>query len=183
VAVDPVLVEHLREQLSFMEASAAAYDRGLEGEAKRLATVLRVLLHDTPASTSVLGQLAVKDDLLFADTALHPPSGALLVGPRLLMMQMTTGPQGGGKYVPPLGDGPPDRYINPPIPFDKWWNSVVLDARDETTFTRKQLVLTTAGEAEPTAFAGDAALASVRQIAYEVEISLRGELPHLLGDS
>lgn len=61
MAPDPVLVEHLREQMRFIESSAAAYDNGFEGEGKRLATVLRVLMHDTSGSHSVLGQLGVKE--------------------------------------------------------------------------------------------------------------------------
>jgi hypothetical protein len=38
-------VSHLREQLEFLRRSAEAYDDGAEGEAKRLATVIRVLVH------------------------------------------------------------------------------------------------------------------------------------------
>ena len=52
------LAELLREQIGFIERSAAAFDEGHEEEAKRIAVVLRVLLHDTPQSTSLLGQPA-----------------------------------------------------------------------------------------------------------------------------
>ena len=49
------LEELLHEQLAFLESSAAAFDAGMDGEAKRLAVALRVLLHDTKNSHSLLG--------------------------------------------------------------------------------------------------------------------------------
>ena len=51
------LREHLADQLLFLEGSGEAYDRGLVGEAKRLAVSLRVLCHDSRNSHSLLGQL------------------------------------------------------------------------------------------------------------------------------
>jgi hypothetical protein len=59
---------HLAEQLQFLQVSAAAFDAGFEGEAKRLAVVLRILLHDTKSSKSLLGQLGRKGGPFF-DTA------------------------------------------------------------------------------------------------------------------
>lgn len=70
---DKRLVDHLREQLRFIEASAASYDNGFEGEARRLANVLRLLLHDTRASRSLLGQLGVKEELQYVDTTIDQP--------------------------------------------------------------------------------------------------------------
>ena len=43
---DPELMEHLHEQMGFLRRSAEHYDAGDFSEAKRLATTLRVLLHD-----------------------------------------------------------------------------------------------------------------------------------------
>jgi hypothetical protein len=63
------LAAHLAEQLQFIEASADAFDKGFEGEAKRLAVTLRVLLHDTKSSRSLLGQLGRKN-IDFLDTAI-----------------------------------------------------------------------------------------------------------------
>ncbi|MEE9987498.1 hypothetical protein [Agrobacterium pusense] len=62
------LNEHLAEQLGFLEASARSFDGGFIGEAKRMATTIRVLMHETPQSHSVLGQLGLlqKD---FVDTS------------------------------------------------------------------------------------------------------------------
>lgn len=59
------LQEHFAEQIYFLKASADAFDKGFEGESKRLAVALRVLLHDTPKSKSLLGQLELKDHLFY----------------------------------------------------------------------------------------------------------------------
>ena len=46
------LLDHLKEQVAFMKQSATSYDKGFDDEAKRLAVVIRVLVHDTQNSTS-----------------------------------------------------------------------------------------------------------------------------------
>jgi hypothetical protein len=58
---------HLQEQLQFLEASCNSFDAGFEGEAKRLAVTIRVLVHDTQQSKSLLGQLDLKGE--FFDSA------------------------------------------------------------------------------------------------------------------
>lgn len=58
----------LAEQYDFLRASAARFDDGHHHESKRLALTLRVLLHDTPKSASLLDQLGVKDTLMFVDS-------------------------------------------------------------------------------------------------------------------
>jgi hypothetical protein len=52
--------EKLREQLSSIANSCAAYDAGHRSEAVRIGTSLRVLLHDTGKSTSLLTHLGAK---------------------------------------------------------------------------------------------------------------------------
>ena len=49
--------EHLKRQLAFLERSCIAYDQGYTDEAIRMATVIRVLLHKTHRSTSLLAHL------------------------------------------------------------------------------------------------------------------------------
>lgn len=66
------LLGHLRDQFDFLETSGAGFDAGRTAESKRLATTIRILVHDTAASTSLLRQLDVKDDLLFVDTSVEP---------------------------------------------------------------------------------------------------------------
>ncbi|MFP3702034.1 hypothetical protein SB758_41815, partial [Burkholderia sp. SIMBA_013] len=59
----------LSEQLGFLKRSALAFDEGEASEAKRVAVSLRVLLHDTPASESLLKQMQLKDSIRFRDSA------------------------------------------------------------------------------------------------------------------
>lgn len=208
---DSALAEHLREQLEFLKASAKSYDDGFEGEAKRLATVIRILVHDTRSSKSVLGQLSVKVKMRFTDTSPpRPRDGVVLMSGGLAMMRAQMDPGGGeGRYVPPLDNLSPER-IRPPVPFTAWWLSTVVTDGRGSEFNRKKLVTATANQAggahvdpqldpsyeaisrgnslgfrfesdgETAPFKGDAALASVRQIAYELDRSIREELPHLL---
>jgi hypothetical protein len=54
------LVAHLREQYGFLAVSCELFDQGNEAEAKRIAVAIRTLVHDTPASHSLLEQLGYK---------------------------------------------------------------------------------------------------------------------------
>ena len=47
----------LRRQLQFLKASSAAFDAGFHDEAVRIATVVRLLVHQTKSSTSLLKHL------------------------------------------------------------------------------------------------------------------------------
>jgi hypothetical protein len=136
------LVDRLREQLRFLERSGEAYDEGYHDEAKRLAVVIRVLLHDTNSSRSVLGLLGVKDQLKFTDTAGEIEPENLLSTPGLVMFRM-----GGGEaeYVPPLDDLTPPRQ-NPPRPFDEWWTMHVTKDANGNLFARKDYVLSVANK-------------------------------------
>lgn len=85
------LLDLLAEDIGFLNASAAAYDAGYEAEAKRLAVVLRTLLHDTSQSHSLLQQLQVKNALKWVDTALPLNPGNLMGSMGLVMLQVTVG--------------------------------------------------------------------------------------------
>jgi len=61
------LQQHLRDTIQALELSSRAFDEGFEGEAKRLAAAIRVLVHDTDSSKSLLGQLGQKT-ISFYDT-------------------------------------------------------------------------------------------------------------------
>ena len=71
------LQTHLSEQIAFLKNSTKSYDEGFDGEAKRMATAIRVLVHDTPKSASLLAQLALKQ-IEFYDTApTHRPDNIM----------------------------------------------------------------------------------------------------------
>jgi hypothetical protein len=191
----PSYLHLLSESLSFLNASAQSYDNGFEAEAKRLAVTLRVLLHDTTQSHSLLAQLGPKDKMRFTDTTAQETAGAvnLMPGLGLVMLKLITGE--GGEYVPMLDKLTPDR-IHPPVPFSQWWTAPIPMGGD--AWTRRKLVLDLSnGEGGahvdpklnaayeslvnhnamgltvdvgygPEPFKGSPVAASVRQIAYEV---------------
>lgn len=72
-SVEARLGEKLREQLGFLHRSAKAFDEGHEEEGLRLATVMRVLFHDTfnkrtgkPISAALMTQLAMSDSVMLS---------------------------------------------------------------------------------------------------------------------
>jgi hypothetical protein len=134
--------EHFEQQLGFLQASAAAYDGGNEPEAKRLAVSLRVLLHDTRRSTSLLTHLAVKDRLPFRHTASEPPPpGAIVMfSGGLCSIQASLGEGGGGsRFVPVLGTDP-ERNSQPEQCFEDWWTTPILHDQEGNSFSRRDFV-------------------------------------------
>lgn len=202
------LERHLGEQHQFLVRSSAAFDEGFESEAKRLATVIRVLLHDTSSSKSLLSQLHVKKTLKYVDTALEFNPNNLLPTGGLIVLRMQSSPAS-GDYVAPLDDLSPGRH-RPAKQFDAWWNDPVLKDTLGTIFSRKKLVLDVAntdGGAHvdpslnsayealarhnsfgwvisashgPQPFTNSPVLPSLRQIAYELDRTLTTNLGHLL---
>jgi hypothetical protein len=65
------LDDNLERQIRYLKRSCALFDVGHEDEAQRIAVTLRVLLHDTRNSASLLSQLGMKSTLQFVDTALY----------------------------------------------------------------------------------------------------------------
>jgi hypothetical protein len=55
-----VLLTQLRKQLGFLERSCASFDTGFDDEAIRIAVSIRILIHDTKSSTSLLSHLGAK---------------------------------------------------------------------------------------------------------------------------
>jgi hypothetical protein len=98
------LVEKLRQQLGFLERSADLFDGGAEDEAIRLAQIIRVLLHDTSASHSLLGQLGVKETISYLDTSEPLDPANVLSTAGLVEIRVESGPtETVGSYVAPLG--------------------------------------------------------------------------------
>ncbi|RJG02777.1 hypothetical protein [Noviherbaspirillum sedimenti] len=111
--------EHLQRQLGFLERSCESYDAGYRDEAIRIATIIRVLIHNTKASTSLLQHLNATTINLFSTTSEPSPQTLFFVG--LGMMRMSS--DGKNDYFPQLGDGPP---ISTFVPVPKWWEQVVM---------------------------------------------------------
>lgn len=63
------LLNELRDQFRFLVRAGAHYDDGDESEAKNIALRVRVLVYDSGSGRSLLKRLSVKDQLRFVDTA------------------------------------------------------------------------------------------------------------------
>src|SRR4029077_5076442 len=104
VARDPAeYLVQLRDQRELLRNAAAAYDAGSEAEAMDLAHRIRVLVHDTASSTSVLTHLSVRDRLPYMDTAQAEfPPEVIMLGAGLCVISATLGPDGFSRYTAPL---------------------------------------------------------------------------------
>jgi hypothetical protein len=208
------LIRHLNEQMQFLANSSDLFDGGQTAEAKRLATTVRILVHDTSRAQSLLGQLDLKNTLGFIDTSLEPEprqpvrlsDGRYRVSRRkdagLAQIRMSANEVA---FTPALGNRPRRRLA----PFEAWWTDPVLQDGQGRGFARKDLVLGLAhldGGAHvdpelPAAYAAvsrsnslgwevhrggellsleNPVLANVRQIAYELQLTLEEQLPNEL---
>jgi hypothetical protein len=132
------LQEHLEEQIEFLECSALSYDNGFEGEIKRLAVSVRVLVHDTGNSTSLLTLLG-KKNIDFVDTSIPFDENNKMTHSGLVQMMFGTR---GSKSLPLLDDGQFSRATS----FDLWWNGIVFVDKDRNEFSRKDIVLSLANK-------------------------------------
>lgn len=161
----------LKEELRFLKNSGSAYDEGFEGEAKRLAVTIRVLVHDTKSSKSLLHQLVIKHKLKMLNTASPMIPNNLLGHQGLVMMKMQAPPgasmfasaaiigeqiesypskstgQAGSMTYEPIINVPSNPHLPPSwISFTRWWKEIVIKTADGTNFTREQLVLAMANK-------------------------------------
>ena len=137
------LLHHLEDQINFIIASAISFDQGFQGEAKRLATTIRVLVHDTRNSSALLTQLR-KMNILFFDSALSFDPNNRLSSNCLTMIRLSKqdGLKMKGDYVAPLDSESPTRSNNKKIGFRRWWDiNVVFKEKDGGIFKRKDIIL------------------------------------------
>lgn len=136
------LVSYLREQMGFLRRSAEAFDEGEESEAKRLAAILRLLLHNSKSSNSLLRQLGVQHQLKFLDTRRRPEPASPGVITRtwdagLAVIELSNE---GSRYKAPLA-GAGNGGIYGPQPFRQWWQRDILQDMNRERFTRQEFVL------------------------------------------
>lgn len=150
---DPELMQHLYEQMAFLRRSASHYDEGEFSEAKRLATTLRVLLHDSKKSKSLLTQLGLKDKLRFVDTAgeIEPDTFEVLPGRRFRasiavatpLAPIAWGSWKGFRFIARLDD---HRTAFRPLKFDTWWNNPAVAIPPNFRLSRRDLMLGVANQ-------------------------------------
>jgi len=128
------LKDQLRDQIALMQLACKSFDGGHEVAAKHIALTLRVLLHQTPKSHSLLGQLKLRDGR-FIDTAGPLSKTNLLSDSNLTAAQVTPD---GSRWVPHvLVDGGP--FVNK-IPFADWWNEPVIKSQRGEKFNRREII-------------------------------------------
>lgn len=137
---DRDLEADLSEQLEFLASSGRAFDQGDLSESKRIALVIRVLVHDTASSHSLLAQLGIKDTLAWADSAPVIDNDPNIVGRSPGLTSMGLGADGivfSARYRDFMERSNTTRYVS----FSDWWERpVILDSND-AEFSRKELVL------------------------------------------
>lgn len=133
----PALEEYLQDQVAFLDESCQAYDRGATREAYRLATTVRVLVHDTSRSHSLLSQMGVKDEITYIDGRLPgfenlPPLADNMVtsSPGLAELAHFSLAQGSSRdaseYWPTFrAASPSDLLSKPRVQFETWWKKAV----------------------------------------------------------
>lgn len=137
---DRDLEADLSEQLQFLASSGRAFDQGDLPEWKRIALVIRVLVHDTSMSHSLLAQLGIKDSLAWADSAPVIDNDPHIVGRSPGLTSMGLGADGiafSARHMDAIERSNTTRYVS----FGEWWERpVILDSND-AEFSRKELVL------------------------------------------
>jgi len=132
---------HLKEQTEFLKSSADAYDRGFQGEAKRLAVTLRILLHHHGSNNALLHQLGRLDTSRFYDSAPANLPGNLGTYSGLVVTAHT---KTGAEYIPMLDDN----QIGPGewIPFSSWWETTIFVDNKKRKVSRRDLILSLADQ-------------------------------------
>jgi hypothetical protein len=163
------LDEQLKRQLKYLDNSSLIYDQGDHEEAIRLAVTLRVLLHDTTNSTSLLRHLGIKDKLDFVDTGItparleiamtawrdpqHPELRIASISPSDAgLLNIARNGDGTFGYVPTLGAPRfhPKAWQNAAAissqKFKPWWTEGLVQDSNLKSFSRKNLVLIMANQ-------------------------------------
>ena len=131
---------------NFLIKSAAAFDDGETDESMRMAVSMRVLLHDTRSSISLLTQLNAKD-IFLTSTCGQIPTGAVMNSGSMFFYHIKMTPHGLRTMVKPcLNDGPPIPPYH--LKAEEWWSQIVfvLSHGTDRRISRKDIVLVAANK-------------------------------------
>lgn len=127
------LTDHLRRQLEYIRRSCDLYDIGHLDESIRIAVCIRVLIHDTKNSKSILRQMDIKERVKLVSSFDLLPKNFQPVS----IFPLFASSAKGGTTVPfPL----PTPLISRTV--SEWWEETVWI--QEKTLTRKEIILNTA---------------------------------------
>jgi|GEM_PF-1209999 len=130
--------QHLVRQLGFLRASAAAYDAGYRDEAYRMAVVLRVLIHQTRKSTSLLRHLGAESVPLLSTTEPASPRAVFYDGLSLIAVQ-------GGSSNVTIGPALERAHTRRFVAAQEWWTEEIY-VLNATRLSRKNIVLSAANQ-------------------------------------
>lgn len=126
-------------QIKFIKNSQKSFDGGFHDEAQRLATTMRVLLHDTGGSHSLLNQLDKKNMHFLSTTS---PFSPINLNPYIPFLAMHMNRDKGSYELKDILD---DSANNKFLGFDDWWNELVIYDYNKL-FTRKDIVTNIANQ-------------------------------------
>ena len=132
--------EQLQTQFRLIEGACRNYDGGLHEAALHIAVALRVLIHETSKSHSLLGQLSLRNSVKLLSTFLElkvendTPKNVLT---ETITFGVGIGPFG---FQPSLGNSPDKHYLS----VDGWWNEVIHEFRQR--FSRADIILAAANQ-------------------------------------
>lgn len=136
------LKKQLDEQINFIKKSCAEFDGGEVSEAKRIALSIRILLHDTRRSTSLLNSLGDKSKIFFLDSAFSFNPHNLAPHQGLVIMECNADTvHTKVEYKPLLGTHISMQHQEKWIPFTDWWQHTVIKDQKGNLFSRKDLIL------------------------------------------
>lgn len=131
---DQNYVEHLRRQLGFLRRSCESYDAGHVEEGVRIATTVRILIHETRNSTPLLRHLnSMHIRLVSTPREPAPDKAHMYLGLAYL------GFDGQRMVFKPVLDA--DAATVRPLQVSEWWNEVVFILNPSARLTRRDIVL------------------------------------------
>lgn len=125
--------EALREQVSLLASYAEQYDAGHIAYAKPMATALRLLIHQTKSSHSLLQQLGLRQGRFFAVAKTLRP-GNLATECDLLVTMLIGGV--GAKHLPCIRP----MTLRDRVSFPEWWSASILKGRGGATMSRRDVI-------------------------------------------
>lgn len=128
-----------REQIAFLESSCHAFDKGNESEAFRIATVLRVLLHDSSGnprkpSVSLFAHLGLRSRLMLSSSRGHGNQSDFL------SYAIDISGHVPARMVPILGNKFHEVLLK------NWWRGEIILVNEGQNVTRAKLILDAANK-------------------------------------
>ena len=128
------LTKKLEEQLQFIRRSSEAYDQGAEEEALRIATSLRVVFHQTGASTSLIAHLGFGAKKMLSSSRGHGDWKDYLSHEININSPVPI------RMRPILGDKFHELSI------DDWWQNETVFVHNGTNHNRRKIILSAANK-------------------------------------